>query len=95
MINPILDPIGHRKHFEKIQEDSKFKVKKKAAPQVRTSPTLNTTVSKKHVEFLNNLAVDLTVKFRKVHTIADVIRLIIDYAENFKDELPLFYEVTR
>jgi hypothetical protein len=90
----MINPLEHRKTLEKVREDAKFIIKKKPKKNTRNSPTICTTASCKHVKFLNDLAVDLTIKHRKVHTMADVMRLVINYAENFKDELSIFYEAT-
>ncbi len=93
MFNPLINTIEHKKQFEKIQEDSKFNIKKKKKSQ--KTPSVTVSFTPKHAQFINDLAVDLTIKYRKILNLSDVVRLIIEYAENFKDELPLFYEITR
>lgn len=91
MINPILDPILHRKQMREIEERAMLKPKKKKIVY-RGNPVVNTTVEKEHYDFLQNLGVELTIKYRKSYTMSEVVRLVIQYAKEFKDELPTFYE---
>lgn len=92
MINPILDPILHKKQLEEVQQKAQFKLKKKQPKAERNNPVLNTTITKKHHDFLTNLSVDLTIKHRKIFPMSEIVRLVFEYASQFKDEIPVFYE---
>ena len=94
MINPILDPIGHKKYLEDLKNQIKIKPIKRKAKREGNNPVVTTTISRKHVEFMTDLSVNLTVKYRKSFNQSQILRLIIEYAEQFKDEIPLFYETT-
>jgi Cu2+-containing amine oxidase len=88
-----LNPLEHEKKFQKIKDDSNFKVKKKIIEKKNFKITIS--LNSKEYKFLNDLSVDLTSKYKKIFNRIEVLRLIFAYVENFQHEFPLFYEVTR
>ena len=92
MSNPLLQSNPHEKRIKDLKNEAKLSPRRLNPKGYRNNPAITTTVSPEHAKFLNDLAVSLTIKYHKPFNNSEVLRLVIEYAHEFKDELPIFHE---